>query len=85
VVVLTRDSSIGSLSTVTVAPITTTIRGAMSQVLLNIEDGMKELCVINLHGVVTVDRQHLVRYVAHLSPERMQHICAALRFSLECS
>ena len=35
VVVLTRDSAITYLSTVTVAPITSTIRGVPSEVLLN--------------------------------------------------
>ncbi len=38
-VVLTRDSAIAYLSTVTVAPITTTIRGVPSEVVLSEEDG----------------------------------------------
>jgi len=40
-VVLTRDSAIAYLSTVTVAPITSTIRGVPSEVVLSEEDGMK--------------------------------------------
>jgi mRNA interferase MazF len=47
VVVLTRNSAIGYLSTVTVAPITSTIRGVPSEVLLNVEDGMKAACAVN--------------------------------------
>lgn len=39
VLVLTRDSAIGYLSTVTVAPITATIRGVPSEVALNEDDG----------------------------------------------
>ncbi|HEX8797087.1 MAG TPA: type II toxin-antitoxin system PemK/MazF family toxin, partial [Terriglobales bacterium] len=39
VLVLTRDGAIGYLSTVTVAPITTTIRGVPSEVALNEDDG----------------------------------------------
>ena len=42
VVVLTRDSAIGYLSAVTVAPITSTIRGVPSEVLLTEKDGMKD-------------------------------------------
>ena len=41
VVVLTRDSAIAYLSTVTVAPVTSTIRGVPSEVVLSEEDGMK--------------------------------------------
>jgi len=38
--VLTRNSAIAYLSTVTVAPVTSTIRGVPSEVVLNEEDGM---------------------------------------------
>ena len=38
---LTRNSSIAYLSTVTVAPVTSTIRGVPSEVVLNEENGMK--------------------------------------------
>ena len=44
VVVLTRDSALAYLSTVTVAPITSTIRGVPSEVVLNEDDGMKRCC-----------------------------------------
>jgi mRNA interferase MazF len=37
--VLTRNSAIAYLSTVTVAPVTSTIRGVPSEVVLNEEDG----------------------------------------------
>ncbi|SPE36091.1 Toxin MazF5 [Candidatus Sulfopaludibacter sp. SbA3] len=84
VVVLTRDSAIAYLSTVTVAPITTTVRGVPSEVVLNEADGMKRLCAVNLHNTVTVSQQRLGRRVAHLSSPRMTEICAALRFSLGC-
>ena len=84
VVVLTRDSAIAYLRTVTVAPITSTIRGVPSEVLLNEEDGMKAPCAVNLHNPVTVTQEKLGRRVAQLSPRRMHEICAALRFSLGC-
>lgn len=84
VVVLTRDSAIGYLSTLTVAPITSTIRGVPSEVLLREEDGMKTPCAVNLHNVVTVSQDRLGRRVAQLSSPRMNEICSALRFSLGC-
>ena len=84
VVVLTRDSAIAYLSTVTVAPITSTIRGVPSEVALNEEDGMKAPCAVNLHNAVTISQNRLGRRVAQLSSLRMTEICAALRFSLGC-
>lgn len=84
VVVLTRDSAIGYLSTVTVAPITSTVRGVPSEVLLGEEDGMKGRCTINLHNAVTVSQQRLGKRVAQLGPRRMREVCSALRFSLGC-
>jgi mRNA interferase MazF len=84
VVVLTRDSAIAYLSTVTVAPVSATIRGVPSEVLLNEEDGMKEPCAVNLHNPVTVVQEKLGKRVAQLSSMRMHQICAALRFSLGC-
>lgn len=84
VVVLTRNSAIAYLSTVTVAPITSTIRGVPSEVLLNEEDGMKGPCAVNLHHPVTVVQDRLGKRLAQLSSLRMDQICAALRFSLGC-
>jgi len=84
VVVLTRDALIPHLSKVTVAPVTSTMRGAPSEVPLTEDDGMKGPCAVNLHNTSTVPRQHLGRRIAQLSPVRMSQICAALRFSLGC-
>jgi mRNA interferase MazF len=84
VVVLTRSSAIAYLLTVTVAPITSSIRGVPSEIVLNEEDGMKAPCAVNLHNTVTVAQNHLGERVAHLSALRMNEICAALHFSLGC-
>lgn len=83
-VVLTRDSAIGYLSTVTIAPITSAIRGVPSEVLLDEEDGMKHRCAVNLHNAVTVLQQHLGKRVGRLGVRRMSEVCSALRFSLGC-
>jgi mRNA interferase MazF len=84
VLILTRQSAIGHLSTVTVAPISSTIRDVPSQVVLNIEDGMKGPCAINLHNAVTISQERLGKRVATLSNHRMHEVCMALRFSIGC-
>ena len=84
VLVLTRDSAIAYLSTVTVAPITTTIRGVPSEVALNEGDGMKRACAVNLHNAITVSQERLGKRVGRLSSLRMNEVCAALRFAVGC-
>jgi len=84
VLVLTRGSAIAYLSTVTVAPIASTIRGVPSEVVLSKEDSMKAPCAVNLHHAVTVSQERLGRRVARLSSSRMAEVCAALRFALGC-
>jgi mRNA interferase MazF len=61
VLVLTRDSAIRLLSTVTVAPITSTLREVPSEVVLDVEDCMRNRCVVNLHNTVTISQARLGR------------------------
>jgi mRNA interferase MazF len=84
VVVLTRETAVAYLPTVTVAPITSTIRGVPSEVVLDEADGMKLPCAANLHHVVTVSQERLGKRVARLSDVRMAEICSALRFAIGC-
>lgn len=84
VVILTRGSAIGYLSRVTVAPVTSTIRGVPSEVVLGIEDGLRQPCAVNLHNVVTVPKDGIGRRLAALGRERMGEICAAVGFALGC-
>jgi mRNA interferase MazF len=84
VLLLTRSTSIAHLSTVTVAPVTSTIRDVPSEVILDIDDGMKQRCAVNLHNTVTIRQDLLGRRVTQLSSRRMDAVCAALRFALGC-
>ena len=84
VVVLTRDSILDRLARVTVAPVTSTIRGGASEVALGPEDGLKQACAVNLHNIVTVPRQGLGRRVAQLDEGRLDQICSAIAFALGC-
>jgi mRNA-degrading endonuclease toxin of MazEF toxin-antitoxin module len=63
------------LATVTVAPITSTIRGVPSEVVLDI---------VNLHNAVTVAQSRVGRRVGNLTASKMVEVCAALRFALGC-
>jgi mRNA interferase MazF len=84
VLILTRGSALDYLSRVTVAPITSTVRGVPSEVVLGPEDGMKRVCAVNLHNVVTVPQSGVGGRLVQLTPQRQREVCAALAFALGC-
>jgi len=82
VVVLTRSELLGHLGTVTIAAVTSTIRGVASEVALGVSDGLPRPCAINLHNVFTVPKAETGPYLATLSPEVLQRLDRALVFAL---
>ncbi len=85
VVVLTRPEVIGFLNTVMVAPITSTIRGAPSEVAVGIDEGLKRDSAVNLDHVQTVDKNRLQRFVGSLDASKMRQVCRALAIATGCS
>jgi mRNA interferase MazF len=84
VLVLSRDDAIRVLSTVMVAPVTSTIRGLPSEVMIDTTHGMKKPCAVNLDHVQTVGQQELKRLVTTLPPGIMQLVCGALTRATGC-
>lgn len=83
VLILTRDSAIPYLASVTVAPLTTTVRGIPSEVFLTpADDGVSADCAVNVDNIQTVRKAGLGAYVTHLSLERMREVRAAVEFAL---
>ena len=84
VLILTRQEVIGLLHTVMVAPITSTIRGAPSEVIVGIEAGLKHDSAINLDHVQTVPKSRLGRYVGAVDRDKMKAVCRALAIATGC-
>lgn len=83
VLILTRNSAIPFLTGITVAPLTTTIRGIPSEVLLTpAEDGVAADCAVNADNIQTIQKTGLGTYLTHLSLERMREVRAAVEFAL---
>jgi mRNA interferase MazF len=83
VLILTRNSAISYLTSVTVAQITTTIRGVPSEVVLTPgEDGVIDECVVNAYNLQTIQKAQISEFVTQLSPERMREVRAAIEFAL---
>ena len=82
VLVLTRNSAISILHELTVAPITTTVRGIPTEVFLGRADGMATDCAVNLDHMQTVYKSRLGTLITGLSSDRMREVQAAIRFAL---
>lgn len=82
VLILTRQEMIRVLHTVSVAPLTRTIRGVPSEVVVGTESGLKQPSAINLHHIVTVPKVELKRFVGTVSQETLQQVKEALLFAL---
>ncbi len=82
VLVLTRDSIIPHLNEVTVAPLTSTIRGIPSEVLITVEDGVPQNSAVNLDHIQTIPKDKLGKLIASLSVSKMERIKSALLFAL---
>ena len=85
VVVLSRDEAIAVLHTVMVAPVTSTIRGIPSEVVVGVDDGLRHASAVNLDHVQTVEQTRLVRHVGQLSAEKMRRVCRALGVATGCA
>jgi mRNA interferase MazF len=86
VVVLSRDAAIPRHHRALVAPCTTTIRGLISEVVLEPPtDPVPRLSAVNLDSVESVSLGVLVDRLGRLSDERMRDICAALAVAVDCT
>lgn len=82
VLILTRDSAIPFLHSVTVAPITSTVRDVPSEVLLTPDDGMPQACAANFYNIQTVPKHKLGERISRLRAGRLDEVAKALSFAL---
>jgi mRNA interferase MazF len=85
VLVLTRQEVIALLHTVMVAPITSTVRGAPSEVLVGIEEGLEQDSAVNLDHVQTVEQSQLVRRLGSVRAPKMREVGHALAVATGCA
>jgi mRNA interferase MazF len=85
VLVLTRELVRPHMNTVTVAPITTTIRGLSSEVPVTTANGLDEQGVVACDHVTTIPAAALGRQIGRLLDQQEAELTAAIRaaFDLE--
>lgn len=85
VVLLSRNPAYSVRTSVTVAPVTRTIRDIPVEVPLGPGDGLPARCVVNLDDLTTIPKPLLTERITALSPEKMAAVDAAIRFALDLS
>jgi len=85
VLVLTREIVIPHLTRVTVAPITSTIRGLSTEVLVGPQNGLSHECVISCDNIVTIPKSDLGKNVGFLFSNQERELAQAIHaaFDLE--
>jgi mRNA interferase MazF len=83
VVILTRDGLIPYLSNLSVAPLTTRVRGIRSQVVLETFDGVTQRCAVSLDNIQTVPKDSLDGLIVSLNRTRLRELQHAAIFALE--
>jgi mRNA interferase MazF len=82
VLIVTRNSAVQYLNAVAVAPITSTVRGVPSEVILSIDDGLATDCAANFYNLQTVPKTKVGAWITTLSQQKMAEFDSALRFAL---
>ena len=81
--VLTRELARAAMTKVTVAPISTTIQGLSSEVLVGPHNGLDHDCVVALDNVITVPVNLLGRTVGYLDAEQTAQLARAVVVSYD--
>lgn len=83
--VLTREVARAAMTKVTVAPITTTVKGLSSELRVGPGNGLNQDCVVALDNVITVPAELLGRTVGHLHADQELELARAvvLAYDLE--
>ena len=85
VLVLTRDGVIDVRELVTVAEVSTSIRGLAAEVGLDHgEVGLQAPCVVNCDGLHTIPKRSLTRHVGEVDRGVLQRVCRAASYALGC-
>ncbi len=82
VLILTRNSVIDYIGEVTVAPITSRVRGIPSEVPLGRADGMAKDCAVNCDHLQTVSKDKVGALIVALPSVRLTEISQAVQFAL---
>lgn len=85
VLVLTRPEVIEVRTLVTVAEITTQLRGLLTEIDFDFhEAGLDRESVINCDGLHTIAQNSLTSYIGIVDEQTMHRVCSTISYALGC-
>ncbi len=85
VLVLTRPEVLDVRALVTVAEISTSVRGLAAEVDIDHNSiGLDRESVVNCDGLHTINQTTLATYVGDVDDDTMDRVCSALSYALGC-
>ena len=84
VVVVTRDEVLDVRANVTVAEITTTVRGLTVEVPIDPDSGIDQASVVNCDGLHTVAQRRLTKRLGSVHDGTLAAICEGVATALGC-
>jgi mRNA interferase MazF len=83
VVVLTRELVRPRMTRVTVAPITTTVRGLSTEIPVGPANGLDKACVVSCDNIVTVPKSALGPQIGYLLPAQETVLTEAIHAAFD--
>jgi mRNA interferase MazF len=83
VLVLTRELVLPHRQQVTVAPMTTTVRGLSTEVAVGPANGIDHKSVVSCDNIVTIDKNALGERIGYLFPAQEPLLTAAIHAALD--
>ena len=83
VVVLTRELVRPHMARVTVAPVTTTVRGLSTEIPVGPANGLDQACVVSCDNIVTVPKSALGPQIGYLLPAQEAALTAAIHAAFD--
>ena len=84
VLIVTRSAAIPLLRTVTIAPVTRSVRQIPTEVALHQGNGLREECCASFDNLQLVPIELLTERVGTLGPDQRGEICRALEALADC-
>jgi mRNA interferase MazF len=84
VLVCTRSEAIPVLSAIVVAPVSRTVRGIPSEIVLGQAEGLEVECAASFDNLATIPRRALTSRLGALDALRRSELCVALRAMSDC-
>jgi mRNA interferase MazF len=81
---LTRERFVPRLDTLLVAPVTTLVRDAPTEVVLGEPECLARICAANFDNVFALRKAHFRQRIGRLDGAKLEEVCHPYRFAAGC-